>query len=48
MCNYVTGLLVQSRSGVWRENPTLVVCSPLLSTLTDGYEDEDDNRGSGR
>lgn len=48
MCNYVTGFLVQSRSGLWREQPTLVVYSPLLSTLSGGYEDEDDNRGSGR
>lgn len=48
MCNYVTGFPVQSRSGVWRENPTLVVYSPLLSTLSVRFEDEDDNRGSGR
>lgn len=47
MCNYVTGFLVQSRSGVWHENSTLVY-SPLLSTLTVRFEDEDDNRGSGR
>lgn len=48
MCNYVTGFPVQSRSGVWRENHTLVVCSPLISTHIVRFEDEDDNRGSGR
>jgi hypothetical protein len=48
MCNYVTGIALETRSEVWRENLTLVVYSPLLTTLTVRFEDEDDNRGSGR
>jgi hypothetical protein len=47
MCNYVTGFSLKSRSGVWSENPALLF-SRLLSTLTVWFEDEDDNRGSGR
>lgn len=47
MCNYVTGFSVQPRSGAWPESLTLGG-SLELSTFSAGFEDEDDNRGSGR
>ena len=47
MCNYMTGFSLQSRSGVWCESLTFLYGS-YLSTLPVKFEDEDDNRGSGR
>ena len=47
MCNYMTGFPLQSRSEIWCESLTFL-CKPFFSTLPVRFEDEDDNRGSGR
>lgn len=47
MCNYITGLSLQSPEGNWSKN-FVHLSIPLLSTLAVRFLEEDDNRGSGR